>query len=169
MKSSARNKYYALALMLLLLLCAGKLYLVKYHPSTPMAFGNDTSYARNHRNELEQKALAGDRHAADSLVDYSIFGLKSEKQTVKWLEVAVKNGDDMHSLDTPGYARYSLAMIYIGKGISAYLGDKYPATPESCARGLELLQQIKGEKVIYAELAAKELSRVPPDCGLKRE
>lgn len=119
--------------------------------------------------KLEKQALGGDRVAADTLITYSVMNLKSEKEMVKWLEVAVKDGDDKRSTSPPGYARYVLARIYIGKRINTEMRDEYSVTPESCARGRRILQELKSENVISAKSASEFLTEVPPDCGLNRK
>ena len=165
MRRFFRNKWYVLALMSFALLCAGIEYVAKdsHHPDPggKERFTNSTSYVGDHLSEYEQKALAGDAHAAVGLVDYSWYALRSETQVVKWLEVATRNGDKE--------SRLKLGMIYIGRDdAEKSLSGKYIVTPESCVQGRQLLQQAKEDGAFYSAIAARVLSEMSPDCGLNR-
>ena len=163
MRWFARNKPYVLTLMPLLLLCAGIMFVAKDShrpkPVDKLVFANSTSYVRDNLSEYEHKALAGDAHAAAALVDYSWYALRSEKQVVKWLEVATRNGDKA--------SRLKLGLIYIGRDDAEKdLDEKYIVTPESCAQGRQLLQQAKEDGAFYSTIAASVLSGMSPNCGL---
>ena len=99
------------------------------------------------RVELEQQARSGDAEAAHMVVDHYFYSVRNGEEAVKWLEVAIRDGDTE--------ARVWLADILTGNS------RIYQLTPESCARGRDLLQQAKDDR---DKAAAKMLSDLTPDC-----